>query len=110
MYLRNGKGQLTEVRVGLVDDTGVFLTLLDGMTQIRRYKWSDESDLITQLVANNDELREMLEKNSKELKNKSEASRMAKIRMSNVRDQLANACATIEHLTEVLHDHGITDY
>lgn len=110
MYLRNGKGQLAEVRVGLVDDTGVFLTLLDDVTQIRRYKWSDESDLITQLVADNDELREKLEKNCEKLEKKSEASRMAKIRMSTIRDQLANARATIEHLTEVLHDHGITDY
>lgn len=56
MKLTNSKGKKQDVRRGLVDSSGCFLLLLDD-NDCQYYRFSDESELVSQLIDQADKLR-----------------------------------------------------
>ena len=68
MVLIDGYGNCTEVAIGMVDNKGAFVALLDDNdTPIKYFKFSSENGMIQQLSRDNNKLRKQLEAATKKL-------------------------------------------
>lgn len=88
--LLNGNGTRQKVSVGLADESGAFLLLLDA-NYTKHYKYADEQECINAILQENFALMDEIEELSKELLNLRRTYRSARTTINRLKATLRHA-------------------